>query len=84
MELTDDCRQPGVAGNFGARYGRATAGTIDVDLREGKRDRWHGAAETNAFDTGLMAEGPVGKAARSFPATVLTGPTSVAPLMSIR
>ncbi len=48
-------------GNFGARYGRAIAGTIDVDLREGKRDRWHGAAETNAFDTGLLAEGPVGK-----------------------
>ena len=49
------------AGNFGVRYGRAIAGTIDADLREGKRDRWHGAAETNVFDTGLSAEGPVGK-----------------------
>jgi TonB family protein len=47
-------------GNFSVRYGRASAGTIDVDLREGKRDRWHGYAETNVFDTGLMAEGPVG------------------------
>lgn len=48
-------------GNFSVRYGRASAGTIDVELREGKRDRWHGYAETNVFDTGLMAEGPVGK-----------------------
>lgn len=48
-------------GNFGVRYGRATAGAIDLDLREGKRDRWHGAAEVNAFDVGAMAEGPVKK-----------------------
>lgn len=48
-------------GNFGVRYGRAIAGAIDVDLREGKRDRLHGAGETNLFDTGLMLEGPVGK-----------------------
>jgi TonB family protein len=50
-------------GNFGVRYGRAIAGAIDVDLREGKRDRWHGAIETNLFDTGVLAEGPVGKGA---------------------
>ncbi|MFI5289874.1 MAG: TonB-dependent receptor domain-containing protein, partial [Polyangia bacterium] len=48
-------------GNFSVRYGRAIAGVIDVELREGKRDRWHGSAETNLFDTGVMAEGPVGK-----------------------
>lgn len=48
-------------GNFGVRYGRAIAGTVDVDLREGQRDRWHGALETNVFDTGFMVEGPVGK-----------------------
>ncbi len=49
------------AGNFGVRYGRAIAGAIDVDLREPKRDRFHAALETNAFDTGGMVEGPVGK-----------------------
>lgn len=49
------------AGNFGVRYGRATAGVIDVELREGQRDRWHGAAEVNVFDVGAMAEGPVKK-----------------------
>lgn len=48
-------------GNFSVRYGRATGGTIDVELREGKRDRWHGYAEVNVFDAGVMAEGPVGK-----------------------
>jgi len=50
-----------LSGNFGARYGRAIAGVVDVELREGKRDRWHFAGETNVFDTGLFAEGPVGK-----------------------
>ena len=49
------------AGNFGVRYGRGIAGAIDVDLREGKRDRWHGAIEANVFDAGALAEGPVGK-----------------------
>jgi TonB family protein len=49
------------AGNFGVRYGRAIAGAIDLDLRSPKTDRLHGAAETNAFDTGVMIEGPLGK-----------------------
>jgi outer membrane receptor protein involved in Fe transport len=48
-------------GNFGVRYGRGIAGAIDVDLREPKRDRIHGALETNAFDTGALVEGPLGK-----------------------
>ena len=48
-------------GNFGVRYGRAIAGAIDVELREPKRDRVHAALETNAFDTGGMVEGPLGK-----------------------
>jgi TonB family protein len=50
-------------GNFSVRYGRAIAGVVDVELREGKRDRWHGYHETNVFDTGLMVEGPVRKGA---------------------
>ncbi len=48
-------------GNFGVRYGRAIAGVVDVDLREPRRDRVHGAIETNVFDTGAMVEGPLGK-----------------------
>jgi TonB family protein len=48
-------------GNFSARFGRATAGVIDVDLREPRRDRWHGSLETSVFDAGFTAEGPVGK-----------------------
>jgi TonB family protein len=51
------------AGNFGVRYGRAIAGAIDLDLREPRRDRFHGALETNVFDTGVMIEGPLGKGA---------------------
>lgn len=46
--------------NFGARYGRATAGIIDVELRPGRRDRWHGALEANAVHVGLAVEGPIG------------------------
>lgn len=46
--------------NFGARYGRATAGIIDVELRPGRRDRWHAALEVNAVHLGLEAEGPIG------------------------
>jgi hypothetical protein len=46
--------------NFGVRYGRATAGTIDVDLRAGRRDRWHGALDANIVHLGLEAEGPIG------------------------
>jgi TonB family protein len=48
-------------GNFSARFGRGIAGVIDVDLREARRDRWHGSLETNVFDAGATAEGPVGK-----------------------
>lgn len=47
--------------NFGVRYGRATAGTIDVDLREGRRDRWHGALDINPIHIGIEAEGPLSR-----------------------
>ena len=46
--------------NFGVRYGRATAGAIDVDLRAGRRDRWHGAVDLNPIHIGIEAEGPLG------------------------
>lgn len=47
--------------NFGVRYGRATAGAIDVDLRAGKRDRWHGAIDLNPVHIGVEAEGPLSR-----------------------
>ncbi len=53
-------------GNFSVRYGRAIAGAIDLELREPKRDRWHGELETNVFDTGFMVEGPVGQGSLAF------------------
>jgi TonB family protein len=53
-------------GNFGVRYGRAIAGAIDVELREGRRDHWHGSVELNAFDIGATAEGPTPNKKGSF------------------
>src|SRR5262249_30246123 len=48
-------------GNFPVRYGRAIAGAIDVELREGKRDRYHGYLDVNGFDAGAVVEGPLAK-----------------------
>jgi outer membrane receptor protein involved in Fe transport len=45
--------------NFSARYGRAIAGTIDLDLRPGKRDGFHGALDINPVHAGLEVEGPL-------------------------
>lgn len=45
--------------NFGVRYGRATAGTIDVDLRSGRTDRWHAALDVNPVHLGVEVEGPL-------------------------
>ncbi len=45
--------------NFGVRYGRATAGTIDVELRAGKKDRWHAALDVNPVHIGVEVEGPL-------------------------
>jgi TonB family protein len=70
-------------GNFSARYGRATAGIIDVDLRPGQRDRLHGWGDTNVFDTGVGVEGPVGKGSfilsgrRSYVDAVLKGASAI-------
>jgi hypothetical protein len=48
-------------GNFTARYGRATGGVVNVDLRAPRRDRMAGYLDVNLFDTGFLLEGPVGK-----------------------
>jgi outer membrane receptor protein involved in Fe transport len=46
-------------GNFSVRYGRAIAGTIDMDFREAKTDRIHGEVNTNVLDTGVLFETPL-------------------------
>jgi TonB family protein len=45
-------------GNFGARYGRALGGTIDVQTKDA-RDAFHGAAQLDIFDGRIEVEGPV-------------------------
>lgn len=50
-----------IPGNFDARYGDAIGGVVDVKPRAGRRDGYHGYIDTDLFDTGVLAEGPVGK-----------------------
>ncbi len=47
-------------GNFDARYGRATAGIVDVGTRDG-RSEFHGLAHLDLFDGQFLLEGPLGK-----------------------
>ena len=46
-------------GGFGARYGRATAGIVDVDSRELDMDSFRGSAELDLLDSGFFFAGPV-------------------------
>lgn len=50
-----------IPGNFDARYGDAIGGVIDVTPRRGRRDGYHGYVDSDLFDTGVLAEGPLGK-----------------------
>lgn len=50
-----------IPGNFDARFGDAIGGIIDVGPRKGRRDGYHGYADTNLFDSGVLFEGPVGE-----------------------
>ncbi|MCX4245057.1 energy transducer TonB [Paraliomyxa miuraensis] len=50
-----------IPGNFDARYGDAIGGVIDVKPRAGRRDGYHGYIDSDLFDTGVLAEGPVDK-----------------------
>jgi TonB family protein len=43
-------------GNFGTRFGRATAGVVEIRSRE-PRDRFHGLAQIDAYDGRVQAEG---------------------------
>jgi TonB family protein len=47
-------------GNFGVRYGRATAGIVDVDLKVDATPRVHGLVDLNLLDSSAYVEGPLG------------------------
>jgi hypothetical protein len=50
-----------IPGNFDSRYGDAIGGVINVSPRKGRRDGYHGYIDSDLFDTGVLAEGPIGK-----------------------
>jgi hypothetical protein len=50
-----------IPGNFDSRYGDALGGIVNVQPRKGRRDGFHGYIDTDLFDTGVLAEGPIGK-----------------------
>lgn len=51
-------------GNFGAEYGRAMGGTVELGLRAPRRDRFAGVAQLDSIDGRLLLEGPLGKRTR--------------------
>ncbi len=48
-------------GGFGARYGRAVGGVVDVTSRKGAADTWHGVAKVDLLDASLFVEVPITK-----------------------
>ena len=48
-------------GGFGARYGRAVGGVVDVASRKGASDTWHGVAKIDFLDSSLFVEAPIAK-----------------------
>ena len=49
-----------VPGNFSPEYGRATAGIVDVHLKELKPPRFGGSIDISVLDTGVYLEAPLG------------------------
>jgi len=73
-------------GNFGARYGRATAGRVELITRRANRERLHLIADADLFDATGLAEGPVSEdvsvafaARRSYVDAVILGAQAAAP-----
>lgn len=52
-------------GNYGATYGRGTAGMVDVALRAPKKEL-HGFAQVDLIDLRLLVEGPIGHTGWTF------------------
>ncbi len=49
-----------VPGNFSVDYGRAQGGIIDVRIRDPRQDGFHGQADVNFYDVGVVMEGGLG------------------------
>ncbi len=47
------------AGGFGAQWGRATGGVVEIETRDPRDDRWGGYADLSMIDVSALAEGPV-------------------------
>ena len=45
-------------GGFSVMHGNATAGLVDVKIKEAPRDRWRGHVDVNVFHAAAFAEGP--------------------------
>lgn len=46
-------------GGFGARYGRAVGGIVDVATRKGASDTLHGVVKVDFLDTSVFVEAPI-------------------------
>lgn len=46
-------------GNYPVRFGRSTAGAVDVNTRAGRRERYRGYANVNLTESTLFLEGPL-------------------------
>jgi len=78
-------------GNFAARYGRVSAGVIDVGLRAPRGDRFRVMAQASLIDAGFRVEGPVARnlsfyvaARRSYLDATLGLVTDLLPFRSIK
>jgi hypothetical protein len=74
-------------GNFGARFGRATAGVLEVTTKEDHIDEFGGHVDINLFDAGFYFEGPINDklsfqlaARRSYIDGVLAAVSDIVPL----
>ena len=74
-------------GNFGVRYGRATAGVLEVTTTHRQAEEWSGHIDANLFDTGVFFQGPIGDrvtvqfgARRSYIDGVLAAASAVIPV----
>ena len=46
-------------GAFPVRYGRATAGLVEIETRPGHNDSFHGGAHVSVLDAGATLDGPI-------------------------
>lgn len=58
------------AGGFGARYHGRMSSVLDVQMRDGNREQYEGAASLSPFQAGFRVEGPLSKGNSSVIASV--------------